>query len=51
MLSKRIHTIMWIALILIILLYVIPIPINKTFDAIEIKLDDPSYIVPCKIKV
>lgn len=50
-LSKRIHTIKWIALILVILLYVIPIPINKTFDAIEIKLDDPSYIVPCKIKV
>lgn len=50
-LSKTIHIIKWIALILVILLYVMPIPINRTFDAIEIKLDDPSYIVPCKIKV
>ncbi|WDC83419.1 hypothetical protein PL321_11785 [Caloramator sp. mosi_1] len=33
------------------LVYVIPIPINKVYDAIEIKLDDPSYIVKCQIKV
>ncbi|MCX7883466.1 MAG: hypothetical protein N2448_00280 [Caloramator sp.] len=53
-LNKRIDIIKWISFFLIIvifLLYVIPIPINKVYNALEIKLDDSSYIVKCQVKV
>jgi len=40
-----------IFLILLILVSIIPIPINRTYDAVEIKLDDPNYIVQCQIKI
>ncbi|KYH29713.1 hypothetical protein CLTEP_27060 [Clostridium tepidiprofundi DSM 19306] len=38
-------------LILMFLAFVIPIPINRVYDAIEIKIDDPSYIVQCQVKI
>lgn len=27
------------------LAFIIPIPMNRAYDAIEIKLDDPNYLV------
>ncbi|MCX7903498.1 MAG: hypothetical protein N2486_03200 [Caloramator sp.] len=53
-LNRKIDIIKWVSLFIIIialLVFFIPIPINKTYDAIEIKLDDPSYIVRCQVKI
>ncbi len=33
------------------LLHMISIPINKKYDAIEIKLDDPSYLEKCTVSL
>ncbi len=33
------------------LLHMISIPINKKYDAIEIKLDDPSYLEKCTVSM
>lgn len=34
-----------------ILLYTIPIPINRNLDAVEIKIEDPSYFKTCTIYI
>lgn len=34
-----------------VLAYTVPIPINKTYNAKEIKLDDPTYVVDRQIEV
>lgn len=52
--NRKINIIKWIPsflIIVVLLVLVIPIPINKVYDAIEIKLDDSSYIVRCQVKV
>ncbi|GEM_PF-626615 len=44
----------WIFFILLMVMFLsfsIPIPLNLVYDAIEIKLDDASYVVPCQVKV
>jgi len=38
-------------LLAVVLLFTIPIKINKTLSAIEIKLDDPSYLQECNITI
>ncbi len=50
---NRKRTMKWISmvfLIIVFLVFTIPIPINKVYDAIEIKLDVPSYFVQCQVK-
>ena len=42
--AKIIKRTVTIFLIVFILLYTIPIPINRKLDAVEIKMDDPSYL-------
>ncbi len=37
--------------LLTFLIFIIPIPINRVYDAIEIKLDDPNYLVECQVKI
>lgn len=52
--KKIIRTIKEIVLalfILIIIPLIIPIPINKVYNAVEIKLDDPNYCVNCQVKI
>lgn len=49
--SKIIKRSICILFIVIILIYIIPFPINKKFDAIEIKLDDPSYLETRRISI
>jgi len=40
-----------LVLLAVILLFSIPIPMDRTFNAIEIKLDDPSYLRECTITI
>lgn len=42
--TKIIKWTVFIVFISLVLLYTIPFPINKELDAVEIKLDDPSYL-------
>lgn len=49
--SKFVKWVSIICSIIIFLAFIIPIPINREYDAIEIKLDDPSYLVQRKIKI
>lgn len=47
----------WIsnAIAIIIMLFffvlIVPFPVNRTYDAIEIKLDDPNYLVKRQVKI
>lgn len=49
--SRIIKWIFMAILIVTFLAFIVPIPMNQIYDAIEIKLDDPNYSVPCKVKV
>jgi hypothetical protein len=49
--SKIIKWILRVVAVVMFLALIIPIPINKEYDAIEIKLDDPSYLVKRKINI
>ena len=44
-------TIIRIFFIIFILIYTIPFPINRQLDAVEIKIDDPSYLDKRKIHI
>jgi len=52
--SKKIKIVKWIFMALLIVMFlafVVPIPMNNVYDAIEIKLDDPNYLVKCQVKI
>ncbi|CAK7058428.1 hypothetical protein [Tissierella sp.] len=49
--AKIIKRAVYIFFIAFVLIYTIPFPINKELDAVEIKLDDPSYLETRKIHI
>lgn len=49
--AKIIKKAVYIFFIAFVLIYTIPFPINKELDAVEIKLDDPSYLETHKIYI
>jgi hypothetical protein len=42
--AKSAKSVVLILLILLILIHIIPFPVNRELKAVEIKLDDPSYL-------
>lgn len=48
---RIIKRILIIFLAIMFLTFLVPIPINRVYDAVEIKLNDPSYFVPCQVKI
>jgi hypothetical protein len=51
MIKKIFKILAIISIISFFLLHTISIPISREYDAIEIKLDDPSYIENCKVSI
>lgn len=49
--AKIIYYIFFLLTIGTFLFFIIPIPINRVYDAVEIKIDDTSYIVKRQIKI
>ena|GEM_PF-5619762 len=37
--------------VLIFAALIVPLPVTRIYDAIEIKIDDPSYTVPCRVEI
>ncbi|MBF4693454.1 hypothetical protein [Fusibacter ferrireducens] len=49
--QKRIKKIITLVVLFAIVLHLIPIPFHKTYEAIEIKLDDPNYLEYTKVHI
>jgi len=43
--------IMQIIAVLMLGALIIPIPVHRKYDAVEIKIDDPSYLVSCQVEI